>query len=123
MVDALGMANFPTSTNVRAPRMRIPNSQTVTIAVDGGRTTAVVLKLSSTGGLLGLRGPLKTGSLAEVHFDCGSGQVSGLVEVLAPQKSGTAFVQPFRFIALEDDDHHTLKHTLSDLARKGLREN
>lgn len=123
MVDAFAMANFPTSTNVRAPRMRVPNSQNVTIALDGGRTTAVVLKISSTGGLLGVRAPFKAGSLAEVHLDCGSGKVSGLVEVLAPQKSGTAFVQPFRFIALEDDDHHTLKHTLSELARKGLREN
>lgn len=120
--EAVAMANFPTTSNVRAPRMRIPNSQTVTIALDGGRLTAVALKLSSTGGLLGLRAPMKSGSLAELQMDVSTGKVNALVEVLQPQKSGTAFVQAFRFIALEDDDHHALKHTLSDLARKGLRE-
>lgn len=102
--------------------MRVPNAKTVTLSVDGGRATALVLKLSSTGGLLGLKAPVQPGSLADLTLDIGFGKVSGLVEMLQPRKSGTATAQAFRFVALEDHHNEALQQTLDVLSKQGLRE-
>ncbi len=52
---------------------------------------------------------LGQGDLIEVAFQMQSGPVHGMAEILSPAgKTTDGVLQPFRFIALEDDDHRRL---------------
>jgi hypothetical protein len=48
--------------------------------------------------------------------------VSGIVEILAPIATAGLPSQPFRFIALNEDDHKRLKATLLFMRKNGLGE-
>ena len=75
--------------------------------------------------MLRLAGALEQGNLVEVAFQTESGAVKGMAEILQPtRKSKDEIMQPFRFIALEDDDHRTLRNALDSRVDKdflGLR--
>ena len=63
--------------------------------------------------MLRLAGALEQGNLIEVAFETESGAVKGMAEILEPtRKSKDGILQPFRFIALEDDDQRTLRNVL-----------
>jgi len=77
---------------------------------DGQRAKGRLQTLSVTGGLLRLPKALEHGDFVEVSFQTQSGTVHGMAEMLNPTRSvpdGT--LQPFRFIALADDDHRTVR--------------
>ena len=92
---------------------------------DGRSARAKLQTVSETGGMLRLAGALEQGNLVEVVFETASGAVKGMAEILEPtRKSTTETLQPFRFIALEDDDHRTLRDALDSRVDKdfmGLR--
>ena len=92
---------------------------------DGRSARAKLQTVSETGGMLRLAGALEQGNLVEVVFETESGAVKGMAEILQPtRKSTTETLQPFRFIALEDDDHRTLRNALDSRVDKdfmGLR--
>lgn len=53
---------------------------------------------------------LDQGDLVEVSFQSHSGQVQGLAEMLTPvRRFREGAVQPFRFVALGEDDHRRLR--------------
>jgi len=57
-----------------------------------------------------MTGALEEGGFVEVAFHTQSGPVHGMAEMLHPRRtSANDVVQPFRFIALDDDDHRTLR--------------
>jgi hypothetical protein len=63
-----------------------------------------------TGGMLRLTKALEEGGFVEVAFQTRSGPVQGMAEMLYPRRTMTSgILQPFRFVALEDDDHRTLR--------------
>ena len=63
--------------------------------------------------MLRLAGALEQGNLIEVAFETESGAVKGMAEILQPtRKSTNETLQPFRFIALEDDDQRNLRNVL-----------
>jgi hypothetical protein len=63
--------------------------------------------------MLRLAGALEQGNLVEVTIETESGKVKGMAEILGPtSKSKDGFLQPFRFIALDDDDQRTLRTVL-----------
>jgi len=76
---------------------------------DGVSTKARLQVVSSTGGLLQLTKALAGGDFVEVAFQSHSGSVQGMAEMLDPVRSvpGSVF-QPFRFVALGDEDHEIL---------------
>ena len=76
---------------------------------DGVRTKARLQVVSSTGGLLQLTRALSGGDFVEVAFQTHSGNVHGMAEMLDPMctVAGSVF-QPFRFVALGDEDHQIL---------------
>ena len=68
---------------------------------------------------------ISEGDFVEVAFQTHSGDVNGMAEMLNPLRAGSGSVfQPFRFIALEDDDHQHLRmmvESVGDRTFAGLR--
>ena len=93
----------------RAPRIQLTTTPAVVKLGDGVRTKARLEMVSSTGGLLQLTKPIAGGDFVEIAFETHSGNVQGMAEMLDPVRSARGSVfQPFRFVALGDDDHQVL---------------
>jgi hypothetical protein len=82
---------------------------------DGNRTRAKLQSISTTGGMLHLNGALRDGDFVEVRFETKSGPVHGMAEMLNPRKLSEGCYQPFRFIALSDEDHMRLRLALESV--------
>ncbi|HWY58250.1 MAG TPA: PilZ domain-containing protein [Terriglobales bacterium] len=125
------MTHFPqTHPQHRAQRVQFGSTIAVVIKLNDGRSARAKLQtISETGGMLRLAGALEQGNLVEVTIETESGAVKGMAEILEPtrkSKNGTkdGILQPFRFIALEDNDHRTLRNALDSRVDKdflGLR--
>jgi len=101
----------------RASRVKAGGSVEVAIRSEGSQPIRAKLhELSATGGLLVLAKALEQGDLVEVAFQTGQGTVHAMAEILSPRcESTSGCMQPFRFIALEDDDHMRLRMALESL--------
>ena len=112
------MTHFPRPNPTRpAARVKLDGSVPVAIRVEG--TTAVrgkLRELSATGGLLVLAKPLDKGEFVELAFPTNNGSVRGMAEILEPRVEGSSgCLQPFRFIALEDEANSSLRMALESL--------
>ena len=92
---------------------------------NGQRTKGKLSAVSVTGGLLQLGRALGQGDFVQVSFQMQSGLVEGLAEMLSPtQQPADGIQQPFRFVAMGDDDHHALRMAVDSAAdRKQLKFN
>jgi len=64
---------------------------------------------------------LAQGEFVEVAFQTQTGPVHGMAEILTPmRKTAQGVLQPFRFVALEDDDHKRLRTSLDHVADRSL---
>jgi hypothetical protein len=95
----------------------LSGSVAAAVQLDSGfRAKAKLQTISSTGGLLELAKALDQGDFVEVAFQTKSGPVHGMAEMLSPTRKATeGFLQPFRFIALGDEDHRTLRIALDSV--------
>ena len=95
----------------RATRIHLGGSISALVLLeDGARAKGKLQTLSATGGLLRIARALAQGDFVEIAFQTQSGPVRGMAEMLVPMRSvmdGT--LQPFRFVALGDDDHRNLR--------------
>jgi c-di-GMP-binding flagellar brake protein YcgR len=117
------MTYFPQPDPVkRAKRVRLPGSVVFAVHSKGSQPVRAKLhELSATGGLLILSKALEQGDFVEVVFQTSQGKVHGMAEVLsARSKSKSGCLQPFRFVALEDEDHTKLRMTLESLQDQTL---
>jgi len=90
----------------RAQRVRFEEATPVVLRYpDGRRFSGQLQVISITGGLLGVPQPLQRGSLVKLMFLAKTGTVLGSAEMLSPVAWGQ---QPFRFVALHEDDHSRL---------------
>lgn len=109
----------------RAPRIQLTTTQALIKLGDGNKANARLQTVSTTGGMLHLTRALDEGDFVEVAFQTQSGNVHGMAEMLNPVRSAKGSVlQPFRFVALGDDDHRALHMTIESQADKsfiGLR--
>jgi hypothetical protein len=88
---------------------------------DGQHAKAKLQSISVTGGLLQMPGELAQGEFVEIAFQTQSGPVHGMAEILTPmRKTAAGVLQPFRFVALEDDDHRRLRTSLDHVADRHL---
>ncbi len=93
--------------NCRAARVRPAEITPAVLGFqDGGRTQGQLEVISLTGGLLSLSKPAVRGSHAQLMFVTDSGPVLGEAEMLSPVSWS---LQPFRFVALEEDDQCRLR--------------
>ena len=106
----------------RAARVQLGDSVLAAIRLeDGRRTKAKLQTISVTGGLLQLAQSLAQGDFVEVAFQTQAGPVHGMAEILGPmRKMSDGVLQPFRFIALEDDDHRRLRTSLDHVVDRKL---
>jgi len=64
---------------------------------------------------------LAQGDFVEVAFQTQAGPVHAMAEVLSPmRKMPDGVLQPFRFVALEDDDNRRLRTSLDHVAERSL---
>jgi len=83
---------------------------------DGQSVRAQLHELSATGGLLMLAKAFEQGEFVELAFQTSQGKIHGLAEVLAARRELTSgCLQPFRFVALEDEDRTRLGMALDSL--------
>jgi hypothetical protein len=109
------MTHFPQPhPSRRAARVQLGDSVLAAIRLEDGRHAKAKLQtISTTGGLLQLPRSLAQGDFVEVAFQTQSGPVHGMAEILSPMRTTKSGVlQPFRFVALEDDDHRRLRTSL-----------
>jgi hypothetical protein len=109
------MSHFPqTNANQRSPRVQLNGSIAAAVLDEGGQKARAKLQtISISGGLLQLQQALSAGDFVEIAFHTRSGPVHGMAEMLRPvRKAQSACLQPFRFIALGDDDHRKLTMAL-----------
>jgi hypothetical protein len=121
------MTHFPqVHPQRRSPRIQLGGSiPALVLLEDGQRAKAKLQTISVTGGLLRLPKSLSEGDFVEVAFQIQGGPVRGMAEMLSPvQAASTASLQPFRFVALGDDDHRTLRmavDSVTDRSFQGIR--
>lgn len=88
---------------------------------DGQRAKGKLQTISVTGGLLRVPKALEQGDFVEVAFQTQSGPVHGMAEMLGPMRSVMEGVlQPFRFVALGDDDHRNLRMIVDSVADRNF---
>ncbi len=106
----------------RAARVQLGDSVLAAIRLeDGRRTKAKLQSISVTGGLLQLAQSLAQGDFVEVAFQTQAGPVHGMAEVLSPMRQmSNGVLQPFRFVAIEDDDHQRLRNSLDHVVDRKL---
>ena len=120
------MTHYPQiDTLHRATRIQLTTAPAVVKLNDGLRAKGKLQVVSITGGLLQLTRALSDGDFVELAFQTHSGNVQGMAEMLSPVRStpGSVF-QPFRFVALGDDDHRMLDTIIkqqADNSFAGLR--
>ena len=117
------MTHFPQPhPSRRAARVQLGDPVLAAIRLeDGRRTRAKLRSVSVTGGLLQMAHCLGHGDFVEVAFQTESGPVQGMAEILSPTRKTTAGVlQPFRFVALGDDDHRRLRMSVDQAADRSL---
>jgi hypothetical protein len=109
------MTHFPqTHPQKRSARIQFENTMPVVIKLDDGRKTKAKLQsISETGGMLRIARALEQGNLVEVAIQTEAGAVQGMAEMLTPSRAVVdGILQPFRFIALEDDAHRALRSVM-----------
>jgi hypothetical protein len=119
----LAMTHFPQPhPSRRAARVQLGDSVLAAIRLeDGRRAKAKLQTISVTGGLLRMTHSLGQGDFVEVAFQTQAGPVHGMAEVLSPMRKTTdGVLQPFRFVALEDDDHRRLRTTLDHVVERNV---
>jgi hypothetical protein len=126
--SGLAMTHFPQPHPTRrAPRVRVNGSiQALVMLEDGQRTKAKLQSVSTTGGMLRLARALADGDFVEVAFPTQTGSVRGMAEMLKALPATEGALQPFRFIAMGDDEHRALRmmvDSASDQSFLGLRSN
>jgi hypothetical protein len=117
------MTHFPQPhPSRRAARVQLGATVLAAIRLEDGRHAQAKLQtISATGGLLQLPRALGAGAFVELAFDTHSGPVRGMAEILSPMRQAKdGVLQPFRFVALDDDDHRRLRTSLDDVVDRSL---
>ena len=104
----------------RASRIKLTDATPAVLRFKDGRNTSGRLQVVSvTGGLLSLQRAVHQGSTAKLMFLTRKGAVLGAAEMLPPVSST---LQPFRFIALDRENHRRLHQTVqAELGEAGER--
>ena len=117
------MTHFPQpNPQRRAVRAQLGGAVQAAIRLEGGqRTRAKLQSVSVTGGLLVLPKPLSNGEFIEIGFTTRSGSIHGMAEMLVPiRQFSNGCMQPFRFIALGDEDHRKLRNAVDSVVDRGF---
>jgi hypothetical protein len=70
--------------------------------------------VSSTGGRAQTAKPVNAGTLVELKIGSQVGTIRGIAEMLPGYQTINGYFQPFKFVALGDEDYDSLKKVLAD---------
>ena len=118
------MTHFPqVHPQRRTPRIQLGGSVPALVMLeDGQRAKGKLQTISVTGGLLRLSRSLSQGDFVEVAFQTQGGPVRGMAEMLTPVRAASdGSLQPFRFVALGDDDHRALRMAVDSVADRSFQ--
>jgi hypothetical protein len=94
----------------RAPRVSLTETTHAVLRFeDGGRAQGHLEVISLTGGMLSLPKPVQRESRVKLMFLTPTGPVMGTAEMLKPVSWSQ---QPFRFVAIEQDDQRRLQESI-----------
>jgi hypothetical protein len=97
----------PSQLPPRATRLHFAEPAPAVLRLKDGRSVPGKLKVVSlTGGLLSVPHPVDTGCNGKLMILTAAGMVLGSAEMLSPLSWS---LQPFRFVALQSDDHNRLQ--------------
>jgi hypothetical protein len=117
------MTHFPQPNPAkRASRAKLNGSVSVVVVLEGSQPVRAKLHaVSTTGGLLALANAFEQGEFVELAFQTSKGTVHGMAEILPSRcESSSGCLQPFRFVALDDEDHTRLCMALESLLDQTL---
>ena len=87
----------------RPPRIRVPNRERALFVADNQKFVGVIQRLSLTGGSAVLsKGPIASGTLAEMAFNTVFGKVKAHIEFLHAGADGIPLAQAFRFLGMDE---------------------
>lgn len=112
------MTYFP-QPNPASPARRVKvGGSIVSIRSEGVQPVRAKLHdLSASGGLLLLSKPFEQGDFVEVALQTTMGAVHGMAELLAAKhESSLGCLQPFRFVAMDDESHARLRMALESFS-------
>ncbi len=102
--------------SARSTRVKFVGSVLTMIRADGHRQVrARIHQLSTSGGVVHLSDALQEAATVELMFRVGSTTLRAKAEMLAPMWSTKGFLQPFRFVALPDEQRRQLHDELERL--------
>jgi hypothetical protein len=105
----------------RATRVHLGGSIAALVLMeDGQRAKCKLQTISVTGGLLRMAKGLKQGDFVEIAFQTQGGPVHGMAEMLNATRATDGVLQPFRFIAMGDDDHRALRVIVDSVADRSF---
>lgn len=109
------MAHFPQANSfVRAPRLNLRRPISIDFCLDQKNMVRGDLHVvSTTGGRAQTAKPVPEGCLAELRIGSESGLIRGIAEMLPGRQTIHGWLQPFRFVALGDDDYDSLRKVLN----------
>lgn len=108
------MAHFPHVASTRSPRVSLHRPIPIDFRHEGGMVRGDLHVVSATGGRARTSKPVVTGSVVELMMGTPDGPVRGIVEMLKARQMIHGWVQPFRFLALADDDFDRLKKVIGE---------
>ncbi len=107
--------NIPPSVR-RSKRVRLLGTVLAMIQVEGRRhVRGRMHQLSTSGGVVHLSDALAESSRVQLMFRVGSTTLRTEAEMLAPMWSTRGFLQPFRFLALGEEERNRLQADLHRL--------
>lgn len=108
------MAHFPQTRNfVRAPRITLRFPMSIDFRNEqSGITRGDLHVVSTTGGRAQTKKPVSPGALVELRIGTGDGVIRGIAQMLPGRSTVYGWSQPFKFVALGDEDFVSLQRML-----------
>lgn len=107
------MAHFPqTVASTRSPRVSLHRPIPVDFRLDRGMVRGDLHVVSATGGRARTSKPVDAGAVVELCMGTKDGPIRGIAEMLKARQMIHGWVQPFRFLALADEDFDRLRKVI-----------
>jgi len=110
------MAYFPQAVSgTRSPRVSLQRPIPIDFRHEQGMIRGDLHVVSATGGRARMPKPVTPGSVVELSMGTPAGPVRGIVEILKARQMIHGWVQPFKFLALADEDFDRLQKVMREL--------
>ena len=114
------MADLPPFNVIRNPRVKLQGAVLALVQVNHERLVRARLhQLSVSGGVLQVADAIEEASNVRLIFHLGSTTMRTDAQMLVPMWSTRAYLQPFRFLALGEEDRQRLGRDLEKFNNRG----